>query len=302
MAAPNVPIVLSNRERQLLALLAEGLPCKTIGQRMKIGTGSARVYLSNLYRKLGVSNRTAALSWYIRNYVMPHSTIQICYIEGETGGPELVLRQSLQFGSYALKSNLLIALGAANVYIGSTATGQPDNGVSALSMPADPIRFLWEWLLQGDFAAANHVQTIPHKTEGDQPCADALLAMLLLLGKQLKKAEPLALKALERHESAPLSCAVVRTLQALQKDEDGQALPDLHRYVAEMPPCHPAKHAAMIVLFYVYRNQGDLVHAAAIANSIYAEAQGVQYLIAAQNGFPGIPGTSVTAKQPRKKT
>jgi len=48
---------LSPRERQLVALLALGLPNKELALRLGITSGTVKVYLSRLYNKLGVKDR-----------------------------------------------------------------------------------------------------------------------------------------------------------------------------------------------------------------------------------------------------
>ncbi len=48
---------LTNRERQLVMLVAQGLPNKEIGARLGIGEGTVKVYFSKLFRKLGVQDR-----------------------------------------------------------------------------------------------------------------------------------------------------------------------------------------------------------------------------------------------------
>lgn len=51
---------LTPREEEILALLAEGLDDKTIAARLGLKHGSVRNRLTALYRKLGVTSRTAA--------------------------------------------------------------------------------------------------------------------------------------------------------------------------------------------------------------------------------------------------
>jgi DNA-binding NarL/FixJ family response regulator len=51
---------LSQRQRQILELLAEGLSNKEIAIRLDIVEGTVKVQLKAIYRKLGVANRTQA--------------------------------------------------------------------------------------------------------------------------------------------------------------------------------------------------------------------------------------------------
>ncbi len=289
-------IVLSQKERLMLALLAEGAPSKTIAHHLKVVPGTARVYLCKLYRKLKVSNKTTALNWYRHHYItldtdspspqsVPHYKTST---SSEAGLRQILPVDCQEFGSYALKRSLFTALGAASTFIGPKMGLQKGENNTTSSK----IRFLWEWLLQGNFDAA--VNYVPYEDDerrlnDDEPCEEALLSMLLFLGDVAReKAADKASRALKRQKIAPFSCAVVQALKDINSGNEVNALLDLHRYVAEIPPCHPAKHAAMVVLFHIYRKRGNTEHAKALANAIYAEAQGVQYLAVAQKGFSSV--------------
>lgn len=53
---------LSEREQQVLALLAEGLLYKEIGERLGITTGTIKQHIHRMYEKLHVQNRTEAVN------------------------------------------------------------------------------------------------------------------------------------------------------------------------------------------------------------------------------------------------
>ena len=56
--AENVLAMLTDRERQIMALVSEGLSNKEIGRRLKIADGTIKVHLHHVYQKLEISNRT----------------------------------------------------------------------------------------------------------------------------------------------------------------------------------------------------------------------------------------------------
>lgn len=56
--------VLSDRENEVLQLLADGLLYKEIADRLYIGHGTVRQHLHNIYEKLHVHNRTEAVNKY----------------------------------------------------------------------------------------------------------------------------------------------------------------------------------------------------------------------------------------------
>ena len=54
---------LTPREREILALLATGLQNKTIGERLCLCEQTVKNRVSEIYAKLGVSNRAQAVLW-----------------------------------------------------------------------------------------------------------------------------------------------------------------------------------------------------------------------------------------------
>jgi DNA-binding NarL/FixJ family response regulator len=54
----NVLTVLTDRERQIMSLVSEGLSNKKIGRRLNIADGTIKVHLHHIYQKLEISNRT----------------------------------------------------------------------------------------------------------------------------------------------------------------------------------------------------------------------------------------------------
>jgi DNA-binding NarL/FixJ family response regulator len=54
---------LSAREREILALVAAGLPNKVIGQRLGIAEKTVKVHLTTIYRSIGVHDRVQAALW-----------------------------------------------------------------------------------------------------------------------------------------------------------------------------------------------------------------------------------------------
>jgi two-component system nitrate/nitrite response regulator NarL len=54
----NVLTVLTDRERQIMRLVSEGLSNKAIGRRLSIADGTIKQHLHHIYQKLEISNRT----------------------------------------------------------------------------------------------------------------------------------------------------------------------------------------------------------------------------------------------------
>lgn len=54
---------LSAREREVLALIAEGLANKQIARRLDITERTVKVHVGNVFRRIGVADRTSAALW-----------------------------------------------------------------------------------------------------------------------------------------------------------------------------------------------------------------------------------------------
>lgn len=55
--------LLSDREEEVLRLAAQGLANKQIGRRLGISDSTVKVHLGNIYRRIGVTDRTSAAMW-----------------------------------------------------------------------------------------------------------------------------------------------------------------------------------------------------------------------------------------------
>jgi DNA-binding NarL/FixJ family response regulator len=58
---------LSAREREVLALVAEGLPNKLVARRLGISEKTVKTHLTNVFQQIGVTDRTQAVLWAQRN-------------------------------------------------------------------------------------------------------------------------------------------------------------------------------------------------------------------------------------------
>jgi two-component system nitrate/nitrite response regulator NarL len=56
------PARLTDREAEVLRFIAEGMSAPAIAERLELSTATVKTHLSNLYDKLGVSDRAAAVS------------------------------------------------------------------------------------------------------------------------------------------------------------------------------------------------------------------------------------------------
>lgn len=61
--APDPLDVISPREREVFALLLDGLPNKLIAQRLGISEKTVKTHLTNIFRQIGVTDRVQAVLW-----------------------------------------------------------------------------------------------------------------------------------------------------------------------------------------------------------------------------------------------
>lgn len=54
--------VLTNRELEVLALIAKGLSHKEVAEKLFVSPETVRKHLSNIYTKLNVNNKVAAIN------------------------------------------------------------------------------------------------------------------------------------------------------------------------------------------------------------------------------------------------
>jgi two-component system, NarL family, nitrate/nitrite response regulator NarL len=73
----NVLTVLTERERQIMHLVSEGLSNKEVGRQLNISDGTIKVHLHHIYQKLAISNRTAlaALAFSHHDNVSPDDVL-----------------------------------------------------------------------------------------------------------------------------------------------------------------------------------------------------------------------------------
>ena len=66
MRAAEPTVALSGREQEILALVAAGMPNKSIGRRLGIAEATVKAHLTSIFRTTGTQNRTQAARWFER--------------------------------------------------------------------------------------------------------------------------------------------------------------------------------------------------------------------------------------------
>ncbi|MCD4534379.1 response regulator transcription factor [Nocardioides sp. cx-169] len=70
---------LSDREAEVLALIAEGLSNKEIGATVFRSVNSIKTYIRTTYRKIGVHTRSQAVRWAMENGFAPRPSRRVVH-------------------------------------------------------------------------------------------------------------------------------------------------------------------------------------------------------------------------------
>jgi DNA-binding CsgD family transcriptional regulator len=276
---------ISDNDRRILELLIKGGSSKVIAQSLGLKEGTIRVYLHEIYKRIGVNNKTSAVTWYLEQTAQkrePASDV----LDGEDGS-EVVAKS---FGALALRSNLHAALGIMGMFLG--AYGKTWEVASRLKgSPVDDAktqirrkrsRKLWDALLKEDFGYGKtlYESGIAPKLFIDAPEDCVLLACLLLIGGYTNAAERVMVSLPQKKNGSIGITLSEHTLLVALRDalygERDDAIACLHHLVSENAFQQTFKHIAMAVLYYAYRQRRDLQRAEAVANAIWAEAETVR--------------------------
>ena len=58
---------LSDRQRQIVALVVRGMENQDIGRRLGIGTGTVKTHVHRVLKATGLANRTALVRWFLES-------------------------------------------------------------------------------------------------------------------------------------------------------------------------------------------------------------------------------------------
>jgi DNA-binding CsgD family transcriptional regulator len=291
-------IQVSERDRKMLELLALGESSKGIAKKLGYRAGTMRVYLHELYRKLKVPNKTAAVVWYFDNMRAPPP--QPAPEAASAGG--LSLEEGM--GDLALRTDLFTAMGSMSLFVGPYGKlwqvaarlkgTKLDPAGEARSREA---RRLWEALLRGDFAYAKR-----RYDEGDALRVDAvpegllLATMLATGGYSSAAARTVGELTRARREQPALNAAEQELLVALREASDSgaqEAIAGVHR-IASKSNAEPLRHLAIAALHYLHRARGEAEPAKRAAEALWVEAETCQQHLQAMGERPLYPEASLT--------
>lgn len=270
---------LDAKNERMLELLAEGASAREVAKKMGYSEGTTRVYLHNLYKAIGVRNKTEAAIWQLNRARGMAAPAQ----EPEPAMAPAATRET--FGDMALAEDLYAALGVMSTFLGPYGhvweaglrlKGQPIDEKSV--MRRAQARLLWRALLKGDFGYAKTLndEGMAERMLLDQPSDAVLVACVLTIGGFSAAAQRLVGQLNHRRKSAVgISQRESNLLSAVEGAMGSNAdagLSALH-HVAESPNAPILRQVAMVCLFHAYRARRDSTRAQATANAIWSEAE-----------------------------
>ena len=271
---------LDARSHRMLELLAQGAGSKLIAKELGYQDGTMRVYLHNLYRKLGVANKTEAVIWYMRN--------------AEAHRPGAVPAAAAQpfhddpVGQMALGDGLYATLGVMGQFLGPWSRAWEVGAKLAgedSDIPPEGLRArgLWNALLKGDFAAG---KADFESDEGSgfiggqeaKPASGAVyLAAVLVAGGYSHAARQFISRLKDKRRSGPTLPAREASLldAALEAFEGRDGVARLQKLAEGNAPA-PFRQLAMALLFHAALYRRDNVLARQVAATIWKEAEAVR--------------------------
>jgi DNA-binding CsgD family transcriptional regulator len=129
---------LSEREREILKLVATGASNKEIAQKLVISPNTVKVHLRNIFSKIGVVSRTEATLYALRENIVPQAEVGILPQNGGAAEPALAppapwYLQNGRLPGVILAAALLIALAAFLLAGGAAIFRQPDSQPAPLT-------------------------------------------------------------------------------------------------------------------------------------------------------------------------
>ncbi len=265
----------------MLQLLSEGASARILARKLGYSEGTMRVYLHNLYRAIGVRNKTQAVIWHLGRVKT--------YEAAAAARPPREVHSGAVFGDMALDEGLYAALGAMGSFLGPYGhmwevglrlKGTPLDEKSAARRAQS--RDLWNALLKGDFARgkALHDQDAAERLLADAPSDAVLLDCLLLIGGYTGAADKLMARLADKRKGAAgISTREASLLRALRDALDagnGAGLSVLHGLAGESGRGPAVRQLAIVALYYAYKARRDFDRARATAGAVWAEAESVR--------------------------
>jgi hypothetical protein len=266
----------------MLELLAEGASAREVAKKMGYSEGTTRVYLHNLYKLIGVRNKTEAAIWQLSRQRAEAPGVAAPAL----APPALAWPTSAKnaFGEVALNEDLHTALGVMSSFLGPYGhVWEAGLRIKGAAMDEKTVtrraqsRLLWRALLRNDFAYAKTLwdEGYAARLLVDQPADAVLLACVLTVGGYSGAADRLVSQLNQRKRPGGITsrdAALLKAVQDAMSIQGDAPLTALH-HAAEARATPILKQIAMVCLYHAYRARRDSERAAATAAAIWSEAE-----------------------------
>jgi DNA-binding CsgD family transcriptional regulator len=279
------------RSEQMLELLAKGASARMLAGKLGYSEGTVRVYLHNLYKVIGVRNKTEAVIWFMNRANGDARPVAVV--------PAAATLSRECFGEMALSEDLYAALGVMSSFLGPYGhvweAGMRLKGTQAddkLLQRRALSRLLWKAFLQGDFpvAKAMHDDGTADRLLYDSAQEAVLLACLLLIGGYSSAAHRLVaqLSGKRRGTSGVTNrdLALLRAVDDALDTGDDTGLASLYSIAMEGHRTPVLKQIAMVALFHAHKARKDPDRARGTASAIWSEAEAARQQLEAMGVRP----------------
>lgn len=281
----NKTTAMDPRSERMLELLAEGASARVIAKKLGYSEGTMRVYLHNLYRAIGVRNKTEAVIWQLHRTRTPApGPVELRSRPSPTS--EATVPAGGSFGDMALAEDLYTALGAMSTFVGPYGhlweAGLRLKGTAIdeqLLAQRAQSRLLWRALLKGEFAYGKVLCDEGHadRIAGGSTTDAASIICLLRLGGYSAAADRLVATLSDRRKGAAAvagrELALMRAVHDAMEGRSEKSLAALHDIAGEKGRSPALKQIAMAALFHAYRGRKQTAGAKQTADALWAEAE-----------------------------
>jgi hypothetical protein len=268
--------------------------------------GTMRVYLHNLYKKIGVANKTEAVVWYLGKG-KAQLAAQSAPAPVPQGTEDVLGDMALAEGLYATLGVMVNFTGPfSRVWeIGQRMAGHE---MTAESLPKRArARQLWKALLEGDWAYGKRAFDADEAgmLRYEAPSDAVIVAVLLGAGGYTSAAERLAAQLNQKRKSgASISAreaALIAALPGAMEATDKDAIGGLQRLVTDKGANAVVKQMAMALQFHAYRARRDYDRARRAAHGLWGEAEAArQQLRAMGDRTFGVEASQTAVRVPRE--
>lgn len=281
----------------MLDLLAEGASARIVARKLGYSEGTTRVYLHNLYRAIGVRNKTEAVIWHLGRVRREEMRNEAAPAAAPASPP---VAAGATVGEMALAEDLYTALGVMSSFLGPFGhlweAGHRLKGGAldekALARRAQA-RLLWRALLRGDFAygkALYDAGLADRLLQQEGPSEALLVACLLWIGGYSGAAARISSAMGDKRRGAAAlgarEATLVRALHdAFERNPDSgiAALAELAQENARAPL---VRQVAMVALFHASRAARDTERAQRAADALWNDAESARQQLEAMGVRP----------------